>query len=136
MELTATCTKCKKQSVVRNTMSEREVEIDNRAVVLTVLNCPNCKHEMTVQVDNSETISLYQELLKYSYKVGRSKYFGTPAEKWVKRQNLVSTELMHKRKLLGKSLEGSVYQFNGETKKLEICEPTTEFVGEGEVYAN
>lgn len=138
MKVASKCLGCHKWFNVNNvSLTERKVEITQKELTLTLLTCPLCGQEMTVGVDDSETLNLLQMQMNLNVRIGQTQYFnGEPTEKQKRAQEAISSELIQKRNQLVHSFNGSIYQFQEQQKKLNYSVPTTKIVGEkDDIYA-
>ena len=120
MQVASKCLGCHKWFNVNNvSLTERKVEINQKELTLTLLTCPLCGQEMTVGVDDSETLNLLQMQMNLSVRIGQTQYFnGKSTEKQKRTQEAISSELIQKRNQLVHSFNGSIYQFQEQQKKL------------------
>ena len=138
MQVASKCLGCHKWVNVNNvSLTERKVEINQKELTLTLLTCPLCGQEMTVGVDDSETLNLLQMQMNLSVRIGQTQYFnGKSTEKQKRAQEAISSEVIQKRNQLVHSFNGSIYQFQEQQKKLHYSVPTTKIVGEkDDIYA-
>ena len=123
MEITAKCTQCHQDFNITDHYFEREVFLEER-LVLTVLVCPHCQHEVVTQVDNTDTLRLFQRQLKVIERIGRTisvKKKATPIQE-ERRDNLTKALIAARQELNGKYNHTS-YQFDGKEHKLDIHVP-------------
>ena len=101
-------------------MIERKV----KKLVLTILVCPNCGYETTVQVDNANTLRLYQQQLNLSRRIGKSQcLYGKPTFAQQRKMDKLTKELIDARKELCSEYNHTSYQFEGKEYKLDIHVP-------------
>lgn len=122
------CEKCKEKFPMLANFENRSVEINGSKLELTVLICPFCGSEMTVQIDNSKTTRLFKKQLELSRKEGISNFY-RKKPKHNPKIDIISSEIRRLRADLNAKYNGSVYLFEGKEKKLEFSAPTTKIVG-------
>lgn len=144
MRVLATCSGCGQKFAVKEALTKRRISVEDCNVgvsevtlseylMLTVLTCPHCGREMTVQVDDCITEKLLTLQINLNSRIGKTKYYaGEPTQKQLDRQRYTSQRLIHERERLSRLFDGMSYQFDESMKKLEFCEPTTEIVGDTE----
>lgn len=143
MQVLATCLGCGQKFAVRKALTKRQVSAESfnaskagfsEYLMLTMLICPHCGKEMTVQVDDCTTEKLLTLQINLNSRIGKTKYYaGEPTQKQLDRQKHTSQRLLFERDRLRHLVDGLSYQFDGAMKKLDFCEPTTEIVGSMEV---
>lgn len=119
MEVSTTCSQCHQTFNMTDNLIEREVSLKEK-LMLTVLVCPNCKHEVVTQIDNTKTLKLFQmqlNLFRRIAEMGKT----TPAQQ--KRQDELTTAMNEARKELQGKYNHTSYQFDGREYKLDIHVP-------------
>lgn len=136
MYIITNCCGCKQKLEVKSNLTARKINFpDVGDVDLTILICPHCGKEMTVQADNEMTKKLLVLQLDIVSRIGRTLYYSEkPTQKQISRRDRVTRRLLTERACLVTLLNGSSYQFDGVEKKLEFSEPTTKIVGETEEF--
>lgn len=127
MTAETTCNGCGETFSVTDSIVKRNVE----DLVITVLVCPQCKKEMTVQLDNPQTLDLYHRQLLLNRRIGKTRAFQqsiTPEQERL--QKALSRTLISLRNQLAAEFSDTVYQFKGETKKLDFCAPVVTITGD------
>lgn len=120
MEVFTTCSQCHQTFNMADNFIEREVLISREKLMLTVLVCPDCKHEIVTQVDNTKTLKLFQRQLNLFRRIAESGKT-TPAQQ--NRQDELTKAMNEARKELHGKYNHSSYQFDGKEYKLDIHVP-------------
>lgn len=119
MEVSTTCSQCHQTFNMADNLIEREISLKEK-LMLTVLVCPNCKHEVVTQIDNTKTLKLFQRQLNLFRRVAEMGKT-TPAQQ--KRQDELTTAMNEARKELQGKYNHTSYQFDGREYKLDIHVP-------------
>lgn len=119
MEVSTTCSQCHQTFNMADNLIEREVSVREK-LMLTVLVCPNCKHEVVTQIDNTKTLKLFQRQLNLFRRIAEMGKI-TPAQQ--KRQDELTTAMNEARKELQGKYNHTSYQFDGREYKLDIHVP-------------
>lgn len=119
MEVSTTCSQCHQTFNMADNLIEREISLKEK-LMLTVLVCPNCKHEVVTQIDNTKTLKLFQRQLNLFRRVAEMGKI-TPAQQ--KRQDELTTAMNEARKELQGKYNHTSYQFDGREYKLDIHVP-------------
>lgn len=119
MEVSATCSQCHQSFNMADNFIERETTLDEK-LMLTVLVCPYCKHEVVTQVDNTKTLKLFQRQLNLFRRIAESGKT-TPAQQ--RRQDELTKAMNEARKELHGKYNHSSYQFDDKEYKLDIHVP-------------
>ena len=123
MEVFANCRNCHQEVNVADNMFERA--ISNDGLVLTILGCPHCGYEATVQIDNNTTLKLLQCQLNLSRRIGKTQYLsGKPTIHQEKKRNELSQQLISTRRELIDKYNNTFYQFEGIQHKLDFYAPS------------
>lgn len=120
MEVSTTCSQCHQTFNMADNLIERKVSLKEK-LMLTVLVCPHCKHEVVTQVDNTKTLKLFQRQLNLFRRIAESGGI-TPAQQ--KRQDELTTAMNEARKELHGRYNHTSYQFDGKEYKLDIHVPS------------
>lgn len=68
------CEKCKHQiKVDGDLLVKKEYETNGQLIFLTYFNCPNCNNSHFVQIDNSVSMSLFEEVEKQLIRLAKLK---------------------------------------------------------------
>lgn len=119
MEVSTTCSQCHQTFNMADNLIEREISLKEK-LMLTVLVCPNCKHEVVTQIDNTKTLKLFQRQLNLFRRIAEMGKT-TPAQQ--KRQDELTTAMNEARKELQGKYNHTSYQFDGREYKLDIHVP-------------
>ena len=119
MEVSTTCSQCHQTFNMADNLIEREISLREK-LMLTVLVCPNCKHEVVTQIDNTKTLKLFQRQLNLFRRIAEMGKI-TPAQQ--KRQDELTTAMNEARKELQGKYNHTSYQFDGKECKLDIHVP-------------
>lgn len=119
MEVSTTCSQCHQTFNMADNLIEREISLREK-LMLTVLVCPNCKHEVVTQIDNTKTLKLFQRQLNLFRRIAEMGKI-TPAQQ--KRQDELTTAMNEARKELQGKYNHTSYQFDGKEYKLDIHVP-------------
>lgn len=119
MEVSTTCSQCHQTFNMADNLIEREISLKEK-LMLTVLVCPNCKHEVVTQIDNTKTLKLFQRQLNLFRRIAEMGKI-TPAQQ--KRQDELTTAMNEARKELQGKYNHTSYQFDGREYKLDIHVP-------------
>ena len=119
MEVFTTCSQCHQTFNMADNFIEREVTLGEK-LMLTVLVCPYCKGEVVTQVDNTETLKLFQRQLNLFRRIAESGKT-TPAQQ--RRQDELTKAMNEARKELHGKYNHSSYQFDDKEYKLDIHVP-------------
>lgn len=126
MNVTVTCSKCKKQTLVGALdLKSKEVSFeDGNQLMLTYYDCPHCGVEYDVLVDDTETKNLmrvFKSSLDRANKQMQLK--GSVKHSTLKIMESNKKKLERARNALNIGYSGSVYQYQGKKYKLEISVP-------------
>lgn len=119
MKVSTTCSQCHQDFNMADNFIEREVTLGEK-LMLTVLVCPYCKGEVVTQVDNTETLKLFQRQLNLFRRIAESGKT-TPAQQ--RRQDELTKAMNEARKELHGKYNHSSYQFDDKEYKLDIHVP-------------
>lgn len=120
MEIMTKCTQCHQDFSVADHFFEREVFVKER-LMLTVLVCPKCGYEVVTQIDNTDTLRLFQRQLDLLTKIGKR---GNATPKQEQRRDDLTKALIAARVELNGEYNHTSYQFDGKEHKLDIHVPS------------
>lgn len=124
LNVLATCTNCHKQLNIADHFFEREVLVDNDKLLLTLLVCPHCGTEIVTQIDNTDSLRLFQRQVKLFKRMAATKSVkghATPTQEG--RQEDITKALSAVRNDLAAKYNHTSYQFDGKECKLDIHVP-------------
>lgn len=125
MNVVTNCTSCHQGVDIERCLIERKVN----KLVLTILVCPNCGNEIVVQLDDQNTLRLYQQQLNLSRRIGKSQFIsGQPTFAQQRKMNKLTKELIAARNELCSEYNHTSYQFEGKEHKLDIHVPNMKVI--------
>ena len=125
MKILAKCTNCHQDINIAEQMCERKIEVDTTELMLTILVCPKCGVETVVQIDNDETLTLFQKQINLSRKIGKTQFLAGEATQTQKRKQseLIAQSLKVRQALIDK-YNHTLYQYEGKEHQLDINIPS------------
>lgn len=135
MKILAKCNNCHQDVNIAEQMCERRIDevhtkdgvilnSDNE-LILTILVCPQCGKESVVQIDNEETLTLFQKQINLSRRIGKTQFLsGAPTQTQKKKQSEITATLMKLRQELTDKYDHAFYQYEGKEYQLDINIPS------------
>ena len=135
MKILAKCNNCHQDINIAEQMCERRIDeahskdgivlSSDDELILTILVCPHCGSESVVQIDNEETLTLFQKQINLSRRMGKTQFLAggaTQAQK--KKQSELTATLMKVRQELVDKYDHTLYQYEGKEYQLDIYTPS------------
>lgn len=123
-DIVTACTNCEQKFNIADHFFERNVLLMGENLLLTLLVCPNCGMEVVTQIDNTDTLRLFQRQVKLFKRMAATKSVkghATPTQE--SRQEDITRSLSTMRESLNEKYNHLSYQFDGKEYKLDIHVP-------------
>lgn len=133
MKILAKCNNCHQDVNIAEQMFERKINgvwtvdgvVLNEELMLTILVCPKCGVESVVQIDNDETLTLFQKQINLSRKMGQTQFLaGEATQAQKKKQSELIAKSLKVRQALVDKYNHTFYQYEGEKHQLDINIPS------------
>lgn len=133
MKILSKCNSCHQDINIAEQMFERKIDeitlsdntVSDEELMLTILVCPKCGVESVVQIDNDETLTLFQKQINLSRKMGQTQFLaGEATQAQKKKQSELIAKSLKARQALVDKYNHTHYQYEGKECQLDINIPS------------